>query len=128
MLLWLSGEQNSPQICPASQATTLFRHSHMKQPALWVEKAVSPTAAAKYAEITAETFRCEQWLALRIPGREEYLAALDEAVQSAVRGDLSPADALSKAAKHWQEITKKEVWINNARPICTVWDWNSYPF
>lgn len=107
LLLWLSGEQNSPQISTASQATTLFRHSHLRQPGLWVEKAVSSAAAAKYAELTAETLHSEQWLALSIPGREEYLAALDEAVQSAVRGEISPTDALLKAAKRWQEITEK---------------------
>jgi len=107
LLLWLSGEQNSPQICPASPATTLFRRSHLKEPVRWVEKSVQPAAAAKYAELAGETFRSEQWLALRIPGREEYLAALDEAVQSAAGGDLPPADALAKAAKRWQEITEK---------------------
>ncbi len=106
LLTWLSGEQNSPQISPASPATTLFRHSHLKQPGLWVEKDVSSAAAAKYAELTAKTFHSEQYLALGIPGREEYLAALDEAVQSAVRGDVAPAEALNKAAKRWREITE----------------------
>jgi multiple sugar transport system substrate-binding protein len=107
LLLWLSGEQNSPQISPSSSATTLFRRSHLKQPLPWVEKAVPPAAAAKYAELTANTLHGEQWLAFNLPGREEYLAALDEAVQSAVRGDASPADALKKAEKTWREITEK---------------------
>ena len=107
MLVWLSGEQNSPQISPSSPATTLFRRSHLKQPMLWVEKAVPPAAAAKYAESAADTLHNEQWLAFSLPGREEYLAALDEAVQSAVRGEVSPADALLKAAKQWREITEK---------------------
>jgi multiple sugar transport system substrate-binding protein len=107
LLLWLSGQENSPQICPASSATTLYRRSQMKQPMFWVEKTVSPAAAVKYAELTAETLRSEQYLAFRIPGREDYLAALDEAVQSAAGGDLSPADALSKAAERWQDITEK---------------------
>ena len=107
LLLWLSGEQNSTQISPFSPATTLFRRSHLKQPMLWVEKAVPPAAAAKYAESAADTLHSEQWLALSLPGREEYLAALDEAVQSAVRGEVSPADALLKSAKQWREITEK---------------------
>ncbi len=107
LLLWLSNEQNSVQISPFSPATTLFRQSHLKQPNLWMEKAVSPVAAQQYAQLTAQTLRREQWLALRIPGREEYLAALDQAVMAAVRGDLTPADALAKAAKQWQEITDK---------------------
>ena len=107
LLIWLSSQQNSPQISPASRATTLFRHSQLTQPMMWVEKAVPPAAAAKYADLTSKTFHVEQWLAFNIPGREEYLAALDEAVQSAVRGGVSPADALNTAAKRWQEITEK---------------------
>ncbi len=108
LLVWLSSEQNSPQISPASPATTLFRHSHLKQPGLWVEKAVSPAAAAKYAELTAKTLHSEQWLGFNMPGREEYLDALDHAVQSAVRGEVSPAEALNKAAERWREITEKK--------------------
>ena len=77
LLVWLSSEQNSTQISPASPATTLFRRSQLKQPMLWVEKAVPPAAAAKYAELTAKTLHSEQWLGFNIPGREEYLAALD---------------------------------------------------
>jgi multiple sugar transport system substrate-binding protein len=107
LLLWLSGGQNGPQICPYSPATTIFRRSQLKQPMPWVEKAVAPAAAAKYAELTEKTMHREQCLDLRIPGREDYLATLDDAVQSAVRGDVSPADALSKTAERWREITEK---------------------
>jgi multiple sugar transport system substrate-binding protein len=108
LLVWLSSEQNSPQICPASPAATLFRHSHLKQPGLWVEKDVTPSAAAIYAELSAKTLHSEQWLGFNMPGREEYLAALDRAVQSAVRGELSPAEALLKASERWREITEKK--------------------
>jgi multiple sugar transport system substrate-binding protein len=108
LLVWLSSEENSPQISPASPATTLFRRSHLKHPGLWVEKDVSPAAAAKYAELSAKTLHSEQWLGFNIPGREEYLDALDRAVQSAVRGELSPTDALNKAAEQWREITEKK--------------------
>jgi multiple sugar transport system substrate-binding protein len=108
LLVWLSSEENSPQISPASPATTLFRRSHLKHPELWVEKDVTPAAAAKYAELTAKTLHSEQWLGFNIPGREVYLDALDRAVQSAVRGELSPADALNKATERWREITEKK--------------------
>ena len=40
----------------------------------------------KYAKQTATTLSRGQFLAsLRLPGRDEYLAALDDAVQTAVR-------------------------------------------
>ena len=44
---------------------------------------------------------------MRLPGRIEYLAALDAAVQQAASGELPAKDALAKAAALWQEITDK---------------------
>jgi hypothetical protein len=41
----------------------------------------------------------------RIPGVDEYLAALDEAVDETVRLGAAPQDALAKAAQRWEEIT-----------------------
>ena len=92
LLLWLSDSQMSPQISAASPATTLFRQSNLKSPGQWVEKPVSATAAVQYGDATEAALRHEQWLgALRLPGRAEYLAALDDAVAAAVRGKKSPA-------------------------------------
>jgi multiple sugar transport system substrate-binding protein len=106
LLLWLSDDRMSPQISAASPATTLFRQSNLKSPGQWVEKPVSALAAVHYGDVTEAALRHEQWLgALRIPGRAEYLAALDEAVAAAVRGQKSPQDALLQAAKKWREIT-----------------------
>jgi multiple sugar transport system substrate-binding protein len=52
--------------------------------------------------------RHEQWLgALCLPGRAEYLAALDPPVAAAVRGQKAPADALRKAAARWKQITER---------------------
>lgn len=65
-----------------------------------------PPAAAQYAEMTQTTLCRPQWLfPLRIPGRRRYLAALDEAVQRAVRGDQAPDEALAEAAETWRQIT-----------------------
>jgi len=106
LLFWLSGQRLSPQVCAASDATTLFRHSHLADPALWVEKPVSLAAATDYAEMTENTFRRQQSLfAPRIPGRRQYLAALDTAVRAAVQNEKSPAEALQQVARQWNEIT-----------------------
>ena len=95
LLLWLSDGRMSPQVSAASPATTLFCRAHLKSPSLWVEKPVSAAAAVQYGDATEAALRHEQWLgALRLPGRAEYLAALDEAVAAAVRGKKSPLDAL----------------------------------
>jgi multiple sugar transport system substrate-binding protein len=108
LLLWLSDSRMSPHVSAASAATTLLRHSNLKSPGAWVEKPVSALAAVEYAEATDAALRHEQWLgALRLPGRAEYLAALDAAVASAVRGQKAPLDALLQADKKWREITAR---------------------
>jgi multiple sugar transport system substrate-binding protein len=109
LLLWLSDGQMSPQISAASPATTLFRQSNLPSAAAWVEKSATDNAAAQqYADVTEAALRHEQWLgALRVPGRAEYLAALDNAVAVAVGGKKSPQDALTEAAAKWREITKR---------------------
>ncbi len=107
LLLWLSDDSMSQQISAASPATTMFRQSHLKSPGRWVEKPVSAASAAQYGDAAEATFRHEQWLgALRLPGRDEYLAALDEAVVAAIRGDKLAIDALLDADKKWREITE----------------------
>jgi len=112
LLFWLSGEDLSPRFCTASPATTLFRDSHLTAPRPWVESPAPEAAAAQYAATLydAATFdaalRREQFIfALRIPGRERYLAALDEAVLAAVRGESEPAEALEQAAEKWRAVT-----------------------
>ena len=108
LLLWLSGSDMSSQVSAASPATTLFRQSNLNFPSVWVEKPVPATAAVQYADVTAAALGREQWLgALRLPGRAEYQAALDDAVARAVRGEKSPLDALLEAAAKWQEITER---------------------
>jgi ABC-type glycerol-3-phosphate transport system substrate-binding protein len=107
-LLWLTDPQWGSQIFAASPATTLFCRGQVASPGAWVESNASATAARQYAEQTAETLSRRQFLAsLRIPGWAEYLAALDEAVQAAVRGKQKPAEALKAAAEKWRETSQR---------------------
>ena len=108
LLLWLAEPQWSTQVFAGSPATTLFRNDQTAMAKNWVESDVSAAAARQYAQQTATTLSRGQFLdSLRLPGRDEYLAALDDAVQSAVRGKQSPADALKQAADKWREISKR---------------------
>ena len=108
LLLWLSADPWGRQVCPVSPATTLFRRSQLQWPRQWTEPPVSPAVAAQYAALTAKTLRqSEHLLALRLPGRAEYMATLDEAVRSAATGKSFPADALRTAAARWREITAR---------------------
>ncbi len=107
LLFWLSDEQ-SANVCPASAETTLFRSSHMNSAGRWVEGQLPASAADRYAELTQQTLcRPQHLFALRIPGRSEYLSALDAAVQQAVRGRQSPKEALQQASDRWDQITDR---------------------
>lgn len=108
LLLWLTDPQWGSRVFAASPATTLFRHGQAAAPKAWVESSVSATAARQYAEQTAEALSRQQCLAsLRIPGRSDYLAALDEAVQAAARGQRTPAEALAEAAQKWRTVNQR---------------------
>lgn len=108
LLSWLSDGERCRQVSAASPDTTLFARSQTASAPDWVEKSMGASTAGQYA-VTVETALCrEQCLAaLPLPGRAEYLAALDAAVAAAVRGEKSPADALKQANAEWQKITER---------------------
>ncbi len=67
-----------------------------------------PKAAQEYAEVTQQTLGGQESIsAIVLPGRDEYLAALDQAVHAAVKGEAQPADALIQCASAWREITAR---------------------
>jgi ABC-type glycerol-3-phosphate transport system substrate-binding protein len=108
LLLWLADPPWGSQVFSVSPSTTLFRRPQAVSPKAWVDSGVSTTAARQYAEQTAESLSRRQFLAaLRLPGRADYLAALDEAVHAAVRGKQKPAEALATAAEKWREVSKR---------------------
>ncbi|HIQ20050.1 MAG TPA: extracellular solute-binding protein [Planctomycetes bacterium] len=108
LLLWLSGPELSRQVSTASRNTTLFRRSHLGFPQDWVEEPLGPEVAAEYAALTEETLSGQERLfALRIPGRTQYLDALDRAVRRVLAGQAAPQEALEQAAVEWEEITDR---------------------
>ena len=108
VLMWLSGKELSGRISPHSPATTLYRKTHLQSSRTWLEPSVQLQAAKQYARLVAETQHRPAWLmSLRIPGRSAYLAALDQAVQAALTGELSAKQALEEAASSWGEITQQ---------------------
>ncbi|NLE36520.1 MAG: extracellular solute-binding protein [Pirellulaceae bacterium] len=108
LLLWLSALSTDPPLSARSPWTTLYRRGQTSLSENWVEKPMNQAVADEYAKQTEATFERQQWaFALRIPGRQEYLAALDEAVLAALRGESPPAAALYQAAEKWRETTQR---------------------
>lgn len=108
LLLWLGDEQHIAAVGAASSAATLPRRSQVENAAAWVEPPMPEQTAKDYAKDLVNTFESADCLAaLPIPGREEYLSALDEAVRSAVRGDRAAIEALIATAGRWREISER---------------------
>jgi multiple sugar transport system substrate-binding protein len=108
VLVWLTGQEWSGLISPTSDATTLFRSTQVPAVRAWVPARMNETTARRYAELVETTQSTSTWLiSPRLPGRADYLAALDDAVHRAVRKDVTPEQALQQAAAMWNEITER---------------------
>ncbi len=106
LLAWLSGPKWGPRVSTTSTDVTLYRESQLAAPSEWVDVPVEEPAALQYAESVKQALSREETLmALRIPGRDRYLAALNAAVRQAVAGEASSQEALDRAAEEWGKIT-----------------------
>jgi ABC-type glycerol-3-phosphate transport system substrate-binding protein len=105
-LVWLAGRETSAAIAPASRATTLFRQSHLVSAGRFDPSLDAATAKAYWAAL-ARACQLQRYVSLRLPGRGEYLSALDKAVHAALVGDKPPAEALAAADDEWRKITEK---------------------
>lgn len=108
LLTGLAGAEWSARVSTASPSTTLFRQAHVKSPRTWVERSLKANAAKEYGEVVHQALSGQDSAhALNLPGREEYLAALDRAVERSVRGDATAGEALAECAASWREITER---------------------
>jgi len=105
MIQWLGGVELGDTVAPNSASTTLFRASQIATARRWVNAQLDDRAIRDYGELAGRLQSQPVWLeSIRIPGRQRYLGALDEAVQKALDGE-SAQTALTSAAAKWEEIT-----------------------
>ena len=106
-LMFMTSSRMATAVCRPSPFTFPFRTTHAKDPRGWLPDYFDGIAASSLGEAVTNSGERNNYLfCLRIPGREKYLAALDEAVQAALAGE-SPAAALTQAADRWTEITEQ---------------------
>ncbi len=107
MATWLSGSEFSSQISPASPHTTLFRISQEPEAGQWLGS-VGESGVRDYVAALRQTQeRAKHSPGIRLPGRQEYLSALDQAVLDSLQGKKSPEEALAAAAAAWDKITAR---------------------
>jgi ABC-type glycerol-3-phosphate transport system substrate-binding protein len=107
-LIALSSGDWSTRVLTASSSTALFRNSQAASAGVWADAGAEPAAAMECAATLATTLDGASPVeTFRLPGREEYLAALDRAVRQAVLGEKGPAEALHDAAAAWRAVTQR---------------------
>lgn len=106
MLMLLTGEELGAAISAASKHTTLSRTTHVGRESVWVDRSLAGDPATAYAEAVQTAQSRSTWVAaVRIPGRANYLAALDQAVAQALTDQTAPSDALANCSQQWSKIT-----------------------
>lgn len=106
MLFMITGVELGVTISPASSHTTLFRESQLGQASAWVNQEIEGSPARQYGEVVQSAQNRNAWIdAIRIPGRTEYIAALDRAVDSVLAAEATSSEALKTAAAEWNRIT-----------------------
>jgi multiple sugar transport system substrate-binding protein len=94
------------KVLMSGQQAGVSRIQQLERPDDWVDAQLAGEAAREFAAVVGDSQRLPAWMAVpRIPGRDRYLATLDEAVRKAVRGERSTDEALAEAAQQWNAIT-----------------------
>lgn len=84
------------------------RYSHFDDPAAWNQSGFSTGSARAYLdEITRSLANPNVVFDITIPGAGEYYQSVDAYVARAVSGELTPREALRRAAAAWEEITER---------------------
>jgi len=105
LLALICGKEMIAKVSPSSENTSISRTSQLGNASAWIGPQYSPGADQDYAQ-AIERWNDDQLylMSLRIPGREEYLQSLSEAVGKTLDGG-DPQTALDETAARWREIT-----------------------
>jgi hypothetical protein len=104
LLAWIAQPDISSQVASAGSGTLPVRRSLVSSKSWYSpELAAAHKDIGKVLEVALGGDRC--LLVARIPGVDDYMSALDEAVKSAVVDNVPPQQALEKSARRWDEIT-----------------------
>jgi len=83
-----------------------YRKQHFADPAKWEQAAVKYKEPAEYLQVQQQSFtHANTQYDLRIPKAGRYFEVLDNWMQQALAGTMSPKQALDKTAEEWKRIT-----------------------
>jgi multiple sugar transport system substrate-binding protein len=101
-----SKKMTTKYVAISGNAVNPSRYSHFKDYGSWTKSGFSKEAAKRYLnEISKSLTNDNIVYDITLPGAGRYYQALDESVYEALKGDITPKEALKKAAKLWDDIT-----------------------
>jgi hypothetical protein len=102
---WLASAEISSQLARAAGGMLPVRRSLASSPEWYTANRTSAELATRGKALRAALSGQQGLIIPRIPGIDDYLAALDEAVADAVVNGVEPQEALNHAAAEWERIT-----------------------
>jgi hypothetical protein len=106
LLEWLASADVSAQLAATDASLTPVRPSLAASVKWYGSSATVGERQERAAAANDLLNQPREFVLPRIPGIDEYMAALDIAVNSVIEEDKSPQEALAKASARWQEITE----------------------
>jgi ABC-type glycerol-3-phosphate transport system substrate-binding protein len=107
LLEWLALPETSSQFARIGGSWLPPRRS-LASSASWFDSSLSSNDRADRSKNLEAALNGERSLVIpRIPGIDDYLAALDAAVKSVIENKTPPAAALQACADHWEQITDR---------------------
>jgi hypothetical protein len=104
LIAWLAQPEASSQLARIGNAQLAARKS-LASSANWYDTDLSSTDRADRGKALDDLLSAEQFILVpRIPGVDDYLAALDEVIEPATDA-TSATKALQQAAEKWEKIT-----------------------
>ena len=105
---WLGSKSTSGTVSIGSANVSIFRATHLGQPARWAGPALSYEASDQFGDIVSEISDSNLVLQFpRIAGQSQYKAALAEAVRKGVEHDVDAAECLAAVVEEWETITTR---------------------
>jgi hypothetical protein len=106
LLGWFASAEISSQLRATNKSLTPVRRS-LASSSKWYGSDVAAGERRMLAATLDDLLSAQRELIVpRIPGIDDYMAALDEAVHSVIKDNASPQESLGKASARWEEITE----------------------
>ena len=107
-LAWLTKPEHSARdLMDGTSGINPYRRSHLRQSEPWRRLLGARQSEDYLGVLHASLGNSALARDLRLPGYRAYIAALEDQLDRVLAGQVSPAEGLSAAARHWENLTDR---------------------